>query len=216
MCFAQSAPPRTISISSTSQIVAQPDMARLSVGVEAVGKNPQIVMQDIKTKGNAIITALKVLGVEERDIVTSSLQLTPQYLDKPSDKKRPIIDSYRANNSLTITIHDFTKTGLIVDDVITKGGNQLNDLSFDLKDRIKFMDEARIKAAQDSRRKAELYANAIGVKLGGLASLTESEARPAFQPMMRAAAAAGDSAPLMVQPGEITVSVELQTVWNIE
>ena len=94
----------------------------------------------------------------------------------------PIV-GYRASNRVTVRIRDVAKVAGVIDTLVGAGANDIGNVTFEVSQASKLLDDAREKAVADARRKAEIYAKAAGVTLGAPLSISE-EGAP--QPMFRA------------------------------
>ena len=155
-------------------------------------------------------------GVAERDVQTSGLNLSAQYDYQQNEP--PKLRGYQAVNRVTVTINDLTKVGTTADAVVAAGVNQIDGISFGLKDPSAAEDQARRLAVQALQAKAQLYAQALNVQLAGIRNLSEGGgyAPQPPQPMFAARAVAlesRDSTP--VAAGELTVRIDITGVYDI-
>jgi uncharacterized protein YggE len=81
---------------------------------------------------NRVVAALRAQGVAERDIQTSSINLNPQMQYR--ENQSPVVTGYEASNQVTVTVNDLARLGPTVDAVVAAGSNQINGISFGLKD----------------------------------------------------------------------------------
>ena len=119
---------------------------------------------------------------------------------------------------MTVTINDLNKVGTTADAVVAAGVNQVDGISFGLKDASAAENQARQLAVRALQSKAQLYAQALGVQLGGIRSLNEGGGYSPQPPMpmpapMFARAAMADSTP--VSAGELTVRIDINGVYDI-
>jgi uncharacterized protein YggE len=120
---------------------------------------------------------------------------------------------FRASNRVTVKIRDVTKVAGIIDTLVGAGANDIGNISFEVTQASKLLDDAREQAVVDARRKAEIYAKATGVTLGSPLSVSEGGAPvPLFKARM---ATAPMAAPAAVAPGEETLSVTVNVSWAI-
>ena len=94
------------------------------------------------------------------------------------------------------------------------GANQINGISFGLKDSSAAEDQARLAAVRALRAKAELYAGATGYRVSRLVSLSEgggAEPSPVV-PMMMARTAVAKTP---VAAGELTVRIDVNGVYEL-
>jgi uncharacterized protein YggE len=118
-----------------------------------------------------------------------------------------------ASNVVTIRARDLDRLGALLDAVVTTGANQLNSLTFGLSDPQPATDEARKRAVADARARAALYAEAAGVALGPILSITEGGGYQPPQPMYRRELAMDAGVP--VAGGEVSVSASVTITYAI-
>jgi uncharacterized protein YggE len=216
------APAEGIVIRTEGEVRVKPDLATIQAGVVSEGKTAAEALAKNAPALAKLVDAVKAAGVAAADLSTSQVALTPR-LTQPSassspQPRAPRIDGYEARTGITVILRDIAKAGPLIDALVTAGANDMSGISFGLADEGKTKDAARAKAAEIARARAELYAGKLGVKLGELVSIVEAEAEPPARPMgdVRAYRMAAGAAPIQVEPGEITVSAALRTVWRIE
>lgn len=204
----------TLNVSATGEVKATPDQATITVGVRTTGKTAADAMKANRDLMNTTVTALTAQGIQKRDIQTTNLNLSAQYAYEQNQSPR--LTGYQADNEVTITVRDVARLGQTVDAVTAGGANQVNGISFGLADPRPAQDDARRAAAKALRAKADLYAQAEGLRVVRLVNLSEGEIGPVYQPKMvamRAMSAA--SAPTPVEPGELSVDIRLSAVYEL-
>lgn len=208
---------RTISVSGIGEVWAEPDMATIQVGVSTKAATAQAALDANSTATAKAIATLKDVGVAEKDLQTSTISLYPDYRYDQTDREQKLV-GYRATNSLTVKIRDLDKAGKALEAAVGSGANQVNGLSFGFEDQKPLVNEARRKAVEDAKEKAELYAKAAGVKLGPVLVIGEPGVQIA-QPRNRAlradVQAEASSAP-PVQAGENQVRATINIVYAIK
>jgi uncharacterized protein YggE len=159
-----------------------------------------------------VLAALKAANVDPKDVQTSRLSLQPQYAPNRSGPS-PVV-GYRVSNRVTVRIRDVTKLANVIDTLVGAGANDIGNVSFEVSQASKLLDDAREKAVADARRKAEIYARAAGVTLGAPLSISEEGApQPIFRAKMAAPMAA---APTPIAQGEETLSITVSATWAIK
>jgi uncharacterized protein YggE len=189
-------------------------VAEIGAGVVTQATDASAAMAENARRMTAVIAALKSAGVAERDIRTSSLSLSPQY--RYDNDKPPVLTGYQANNRVTVRFRDMARVGRIVDTLVAQGANQIDgpNLLVDKPDAA--LDEARNSAVAKARTRATLYANAAGLHVKRILSISESQAGynpPPPMPMMMRAQAKADTA---VAAGEQVISVTLNVTFELE
>ncbi|HEU5330236.1 MAG TPA: SIMPL domain-containing protein [Thermomicrobiales bacterium] len=215
--FAQAASPaagsgdgsaRTISVTGVGRVSVTPDMAYTTFGVETSNTNLAQAQSDNATQMAAVIAKLKSLGIADKDIQTIGYIVSPQY-DK--DQK---VTGYRVDNSVRVTVRDLKNLGSTIDAVVAAGANRVTGISFDLSNKDAATQQAREQAVADARAKAEQYAKLVNLQLGAPVTISETSApMPVAVP---AAAPAAGNASTAIQPGEGTVSVSVQIVYEMK
>ena len=217
------APAEGIVIRTEGEVRVKPDLATIQAGIVSEGKTAAEALAKNTPALAKLVEAVKAAGIAGGDVRTSQVMLIPR-MTQPSassspQPRAPKIDGYEARTGLTVVVRDVTKAGPLIDALAAAGANEMSGIMFGLADEDTAKDAARQKAAEAARARASLYADKLGVKVGELVSIAEAEAEAPSRPMgeMRAyRMAAAGGAPMAVEPGEITVSATLRTVWRIE
>jgi len=206
--------PSAISVSGEATMSAAPDLAQIDAGVANDAKSAKEASDANNAAMNKVLAALKGAGIAEKDYQTSRLSLQPQYGQNKSTGASPVV-GFRASNRVTVKIRDVTKVAAVIDTLVGAGANDIGNISFEVTQASKLLDDARGQAVADARRKAEIYAKATGVTLGAPLSIAEGGApMPLFKGRMAAPMAAAPQA--AVAPGEETLSVTVNVSWAIK
>ncbi len=200
---------RAITVTGTAQIAAEPDMATINLGVTTQGRTAAAAVSANSDAMAKVLAKLSAAGIEDRDIQTSNFNVQPQWDQQRLSSGQRQIVGFWASNQLAVRVRDLDALGGVLDSVIEEGANTFNGLSFGLQEPEPLRDAARKDAVADARRKAELLAEAAGVTLGPLMSLTEFGGGGAPQPMARMEMAMADSVPIAAGEVGITASVNL-------
>ncbi len=211
--LAQTTPPAAISVSGEATVSVAPDQAQIEGGVTSDAKTAREASDANNAAMGKVLQALKGAGIDEKDYQTSRLSLQPQYAPNRSGPS-PVV-GYRASNRVTVRIRDVTKVANIIDVLVGAGANDIGGINFVVSQASKLLDDARVNAIADARRKAEIYAKAGGVTLGEPLSISEEGSAA---PMFRAGkmVAGGMAAAAPVAQGEETLSVSVSVSWAIK
>lgn len=205
-----------LSVSATGEASRTPDIATLSTGVVTQAADANTAMRDNATQMDRVIAALRAAGIAERDIQTSGINLNPQY--RYAENMPPAITGYQASNTVNVKVRELAKLGKVLDTLVAQGANQINGPSFGLDKPEAALDEARLAAVKKAQAQARTYANALGLQVKRIISISEGGAslpRPPM-PMMRAMAAdAGYAKETSVAPGESSVAVSVEMVFEL-
>ncbi len=207
-------PPHLLTVSGQGEASATPDQARLSAGVVSEAKTAAEALAQNSRQMNAVFAALKRMGLADRSIQTSGFSVSPQY--PPYDAKEPRhIIGYQVSNSVSVKLDDLSKLGPALDALVSAGANDVNSISFSIRDSHALLAQAREAAVKDAMTKAQAYARAAGVTLGPIAAISESGAEPPRPMMMRAAMAMDGGSPPPMAAGEETVSASVTMSWEL-
>lgn len=205
----------SISLSAYGEVKVAPDMATITFGVVTEAPTAAEAMAQNAARMTQVIAALRRAGISERDIQTSGLNLSAQY--DYVQNEPPRLRGYQASNRVTVVINDVNAVGTTADAVVAAGVNQIDGITFGLKNPKAAEDQARRAAVTALQSKASLYADALGVRLGGIRSLDEGGPNmvqpPVFAGNRMAMAADMESTP--VAPGELTVRIDITGVYDI-
>jgi uncharacterized protein len=207
---------RTISLSATGAVKTTPDKVDISTGVTSEAKTAREALEQNTAAMTKIVAALKEEGIEAKDIQTVNFSVGPVYEQRPYDKPAPpVVTGYRVTNQVRITLHDTKKLGAILDKVVTLGSNQIDSIEFGVEEPEALKDEARKLALKNVTDNAKLYAEAAGVGLGPILSISEEES--AYYPRAVPAATRGfDMAKeVPIEAGTATVEIRVRVTWEI-
>ncbi|MEU8765250.1 SIMPL domain-containing protein [Streptomyces sp. NPDC048659] len=204
----------TVTVSGSGRASAAPDLAVVSVGVEATRPTAKEAMAAQSEAAKALLAALRAQGIADRDVRTESLSLSPVYTQTPEGESK--VTGYQAGQSFSVKVRDIDKAGQVIGAVgdATGDAGRVNGVSFDVSDPTALRAKAREAAFRDARDKAAQHAALSGRRLGRLVSLTEGDSvRPTPGALPSAPADGGDSVPLA--PGEIEEHVSVTAVYEL-
>ena len=207
-------PPRQITVTGQGIVDVRPDMATLSLGVTTEGEAAGEALAANNAAMAAVMARLEEAGIAPRDMQTSLLNLSPRWTEPRDGGTRPEIDGYIASNALTVRVRELPALGDVISAAVADGANTFDGLSFGLAEPEPVEDEARGEAVADAERKARLFAEAAGVTLGPILSITEvTEFRG---PIMMEQAAFARDASVPIAPGEVSLRATVTMSWGIE
>lgn len=203
-----------LSISADGTSDARPDMATISLGVTTEAQTAAAALADNARRMTALTAALRRAGVAERDIQTSNVSVYPQ--QQYVEGQQPRITGYQANNTVTAKVRNIDNTGRVIDAAVGAGGNTVNGVSFSHADPDAQLDIARRDAIAEARRRAELYANALGMRVQRIVAVQEGGGYAPPMPVEVARFAVSDgAASTPVSPGEIETRVSINVTFEL-
>src|SRR5665213_1082832 len=114
----------TLSVSAYGETKIAPDQAVITLGVQTIAPVAAEAMAQNAAQMSAVSTALRRAGIAEKDIQTSSLNLSPQYIYTPNEPAK--LTGYQASNDVTITVEDLQRLGPTIDAVTAAGANPVS------------------------------------------------------------------------------------------
>lgn len=162
----------SISVSGVGEAVSIPDIAVFSFVVSADAKVASDAQGQVTKSMDIILTKLKALGIEEKDINTTDYSLLPKYTYESAicssafcPPSRKIQDGYTASHNVSVKVRKTEDVGEALALAGENGATGLSNISFVVDDPDKILDEARAEAITDAREKAGLLSKELGVRL---------------------------------------------------
>ena len=203
-----------LSVSAQAEARRAPDVATVSAGVVTQAADGNTAMRQNAEQMTRVLAAIKAAGVAGKDVQTSGINLNPQY--RYEENQPPRITGYQASNTVTVKLRDVARMGQVLDALVASGANNVSGPSFGIDQPDAVYDEARRKALEQARARADMYAEALGLRVRRIVSISEGGRMSPPQPMyaMRAMAMdASESTP--VAPGENTLTANLEIVFEL-
>jgi uncharacterized protein YggE len=158
----------------------------------------------------AVLAAIRQSGIPDRDVQTSTLSVQPQYDPNKSGTAR--LTGFQVTNRVTVKIRDVEALPAILDRAIGAGANEMSGIEFVVSEQSKMLDQARTDAIADARRKAGLYAQAAGAKVGRVMSISEEGPGAPPRPLVQSMRAGA----VPVAPGEQTLRAVVTVSYLLE
>ncbi len=201
-----------IELSVSEQVDSAPDTATFSTGVETKAPTATQALRDNSVQARAVIDRLKSLGIVEKDIQTTGINLRADYdYDQESRENRFV--GYVVSNQVSATVKDISKLGKILDAIVSSGATNLNGPSFSISDDSQLKDMARERALDSARTRAMSYARAEGYTGVRVLSISEGMSHQSEALMMRMEASTASSPPVV--PGQVGTVVSLNITYEM-
>jgi uncharacterized protein YggE len=194
------------------EVKVKPDIALVTLTVTTQSADQAEAVRQNAVRTTAVLAALRGASIAGKDIEAQSYTVQPQYDYKPSP---PLLTGYQVQNSVQATVRDLTKVGLVIDKATAGGASEIGGVSFDLSDRAQAQSQALAQAVASAKLKAGVMADAAGVGLGRLLTMTEGSASPIIRPMyaMRAMAAPASAPETPINDQQITITADATLVY---
>ncbi len=207
-----------ITVQGTGEIRVEPDTAFISVGAEHIAETAGDATAALTETSNAVIDAVKAMGVADKDVATQSLTLTPIYEEEEGRVTTPPkISAYRASTNVLVTVRQIDQASAVLDAALSAGANVLNSVRFGASDTAVLKQQALDAATRDAARKAETIAAALGGRLGGLIWMREeSSFSPGQLPLPSFGGRAIAAEALPIETGELSITATVRANFSYE
>lgn len=232
--------PHEISVSGEGKAYLKPDVAMVSFGVTSQAQKSQDAVNQNNTKMNAVIAAVKALGVEDKDIQTTGYNLNPVYsydrgggvmpMDAISGSApssmyypvpgpgSPVITGYSLEQQVSVKIRNFDNINSILDKATAAGATNVGQLNFTVDNPEMARAEAREKAIKDAKEKINSIAKQSGLRVGKLVNVYEgynSYPMYATGSAMKDSIAPSPSVAPEIQTGQMEISSSVTLTFQV-
>ena len=211
--------PRTVSVSGVGEVAAEPDMAYVTLGVEARKPTMAEARADVAKTVDRVLVLTRDLRIDPKYVNATRLQVQPEYSWNEKDRKRVLL-GYLVSRQVQVELRDLEQLGPLLERAVDAGVNQVNDPMLDSTRRKALEREAMTKAVEDARLNAETLATAAGTRLGPVRNLNGSASAPPM-PMYRRTMAMADMAAAPPAPeatyqaGEMKFSASVSAEYDL-
>ena len=212
---AAEAPLRLVSVTGSGEVKAQPDMAYVTLGVEARRPTLAEARAEVNATVERLLALTRELKIEPKFVDSTRLQVQPDYRwDEKSSSQ--VLLGYVVSRQVDVELHDLDRLGTLLERSVSAGVNQVGGVRLDSSRRKELERAALTQAVDDARLNADALARAAGAKLGTVQSLSTTGTMPvpmyAERAMSVAAAPMADAAEKSYQSSEMkfTASVSAQ------
>ncbi len=161
-----------ITVSGDGKVSAAPNIGLLTFGVQT-GRmtSAKTAMDKLAKDMNAVIAAVKGAGVEEKDITTQQLSLSPAY---DWNNGQQISRGFEASQMLSVKVRNLDTIGDVLSAATNAGANSAGGVQFTIDDPDALQAEARQKAIAEAKEKATVLAKQLGVTLKRISGFNEN------------------------------------------
>jgi uncharacterized protein len=207
--------PGTVSVGGHGAVTMAPDTASVVVGVNVIETTLSAAQEKATAQMTAVIDALKAAGIEEKDIKTVDYSVSI-IQDHDENGNPTVVKGFQVNNQVNVTVRDLDKLGAVLDTVVAQGANSIYGISLYVNDPSAAASQARAAAVKDAKAKADELAAAAGMTVGRVLSLSETSSPPPAPMEVAGGAADGAArAPVPIQGGTTTVSVDVDVTYEL-
>jgi uncharacterized protein YggE len=206
-----------VSVVGAGIVLAQPDVARITIGVEVFDPSLATAQAQAAKQMDAVVTKLKADGIAENDIRTVSYTVTPQYDQQPNNPNQQVLRGYTVTNLVEVRTTNVAGLGPLIDDAVAAGATRIYGISFEASDMESLKSQARDQAMANASTKAQQLARDASVTLGKPIVIEESDTggvTPVQAIAPRVAAAPAATTP--IQPGQMQISTTVHVTYAIQ
>lgn len=203
---------RQVTVVGSGQVQGAPDTLTVDASMEATAPDVTGAMNQTSDRQQAVINALVDAGVDRKDISTTTVTLQPQF----GGSDNTTIVGYRASNSIEVKLRQLDSASQALALIVSTGGNntRINSVNYMIEDDSQLVRDARARAFNDAKDRAEQYAQLSGLDLGKVISISETAGGTPPTPMPAPRGAEMAMAPPL-EPGQQTVGFSVTVVWQL-
>ena len=203
-------PEHTVDVTGAGDVSVTPDVADVVLGVSLQRPTVAGAQSAAATAMSAVVASVQKDGVDEKDIKTINLSLSPVY--DYSNGSAPRLVAHQFTNTVRVTVRNIKSVPTVIDDAVAAGATTVGGISFRLNDPKQAQSQARALAMADARAKADALTAAAGVSIKGVVSIRETTVQTSPVPYnysLDAAKAGGASTPIQTGTTDIVVQVSV-------
>ena len=206
-------------VTGEGKVNVVPDIAMLSLGIEAQATSVAEAQQEAAEAMDAVMNVIDGYGIDEKDIQTQFFSIQPVRRWDNGDNGKEILIGYRVTNIVTVKVRNIDDAGSIIDAAVAAGGDntRVNSISFTVDEPEAYYGEAREEAMADAEAKAKQLADLGGVKLGKPNYISEYGGYIS-PPIIYRDFEVSEALPApttAISPGETEIQLTIQVVYSI-
>ncbi|MGZ8179150.1 SIMPL domain-containing protein [Williamsia sp. SKLECPSW1] len=205
--------PPAVTVTGTGEVQGTPDTLTATVGVTTRADDVSSAIAQAGSRVQAVTAAVEKAGVDRKDVQTEQVSLQPQYAGS-APGVGPSVTGYEATNTVRITVRDLSRASTVLGAAVDAGGNdaRLSGVAFRIDDDSRLLGDARQRAFDDAKTRAEQYAKLSGTSLSRVLSVQENVTGQR-QPLSADSSAQASTVP--IEPGQQSVTVSVTVKWGL-
>jgi uncharacterized protein YggE len=202
---------RQVTVVGAGEVQGTPDTLTVNASIEFIAPDVTGAMNQTSDRQRAVIDALVGSGIDRKDISTTQVNLQPQFAGGDSTA----IIGYRASNSIDVKIRKLDTASQTLALIVSTGSDatRINSVNYSIEDDSQLVKDARARAFNDAKDRAQQYAQLSGLDLGKVISITESggSTPPTPVPSFKGT----EMAAVPVEPGQQTVGFSVTVIFEL-
>lgn len=206
--------PRLVTVSGSGEVLVEPDLASLGIGVEARAQTVDAARGQVNDTVREVLELTRASGIAQEQVASAALIVRPDYQWMPESREQKLL-GYVVTRRMNIRLSDISLLGEILEGVLKLGINQVDPPVFDTTRRAEFERQALAAAAKDAQQRARVLAQALDMDLGP-AHRIEATGGPVVRRMaerVMAASSADDAG--SYQTGEIRIGSQVNASFEL-
>jgi uncharacterized protein len=207
-----------IQTAGTGNIIGTPDRVQVTFAVQTENSDVKLAQADNAGKMARVHDALIAAGIPKDALKTTGYNIYPVY-EESTGLLKPKIKTYQVTNRLTVTLHNVSQTGEVIDTAVANGINEADSIQFMLSDekQQELRTEALKEAVSRAKSDADTISAAMGTTITGIqrAETGSSYSPVYFQNYALDGASAKSAVATPIQSGDITVSATVTITYTI-
>jgi uncharacterized protein len=164
---------RSVTVNGRGTVTIAPDSASIVVGVDVTGDSLVAAQQDSAERMTTVLDTLTEAGIPDDQIQTVDYRIN--VINEYDDNGRlKGVSGYQVSNQVQVTTDDLDGLGQLIDELVASGANTIYSINFFTSDASAAMSQARALAVADAKAKATELAEAAGLNLGDVLTITET------------------------------------------
>lgn len=217
---------RTLTVRKSGEVTAEPDLALISVSVEATGDTAGAVRDELSTRSDELYTGLLDAGVSEDSITTGRFSIRERIDRRRIEQREGSAQSgaefeeysrYVGTHSFRIELSEIESVGSIIDTAVDSGADSIDGITYTLSDekQAELRETALESALDEARSEAAFIATEVDASIIEVASVDTSDS--GVSPVHRNVeyAAADSSGSTELQPDDVTVRATADVTYRI-
>lgn len=222
----------TITLSGHGEVTAVPDIASIYFSIESSKATQAASSDEVNTKTKSILDFLKSSNIADKDIKTENYSSYPKYSNPtpcpmyinsiggalpPCRQGESKITGYTVSQNISVKIRKADDVSKIIDGINKIGVTNMSGPNFTIDDEDALKADARKKAIDDAKIKADELAKELGVHLGRVANFSENGNYPIMygKAVMAMDSAGSAPVPAQIPKGENTITSDVTITYEI-
>ena len=205
--------PGLVTVVGAGEVQGTPDTLTVNASMEFVAPDVSGALNQSSDRQKAVMNALVGSGIDRKDISTTQVSLQPQFAGGDSTT----IIGYRASDSIDAKVRKLDTASQALALIASTGGDatRINSVNLSIEDDSQLVKDARARAFNDAKDRANQYAQLSGLDLGKVMSITESGGATPPPPPMPYSRGGAEMAAVPVEPGQQTVGFSVTVIFEL-